>query len=42
MAGGLHVGDVAVEIPVDAPFTEGIYTGTVITESLRPMSLLLQ
>ena len=42
VAGGLRIGDVAVEIPVDAPFTDGVYAGTVVTESLRPMSLLLQ
>lgn len=42
VTGGLRIGDVAVEIPVDAPFSDGIYAGTVITESLRPMSLLLQ
>ena len=42
VASGLSIGDVAVAIPVDAPLADGIYTGTVITESLQPISLLLQ
>lgn len=46
VAGGLHVGDIAVEIPMDfsegLPLSAGIYTGTVVTESLQPISLLLQ
>ena len=42
VAGGLGIGDVAVAIPVDAALASGIYTGTVVTESLQPMSLLLQ
>ena len=42
VAGGLGIGDVAVVVPVDADLDAGVYTGTVVTESLRPMSLLLQ
>ena len=42
VAGGLGIGDVAVAIPVDAPLSDGVYAGTVVTESLQPISLLLQ
>ena len=42
VAGNLSIGDVAVAIPVGATLSQGVYTGTVVTESLRPMSLLLQ
>ena len=42
IAGSLEIGDVAVEIPLNAQLEEGIYSGTVITESLQPISLLLQ
>lgn len=42
VAGKLSIGDVAVEIPIDAALADGIYAGTVITESLQPISLLLQ
>ena len=42
VAGALNVGDVAVEIPVDAPLSEGVYAGSVVTESLQPISLLLR
>ena len=42
VAGGLHIGDVAVEIPVEAGLPEGIYTGSVTTESLKPITLLFQ
>lgn len=40
--GGLQPGDMAVEVPVEAALADGVYTGVVVTESLRPISLLLQ
>ena len=40
--GNLQMGDVTVEVPVEASLSDGIYTGTVVTESLQPISLLLQ
>ena len=42
VAGGLHIGDVAVLIPVEAGLPQGIYTGSVTTESLQPITLLIQ
>ena len=42
VAGGLNVGDMAVEIPVDAALAGRVYTGSVTTESLQPISMLLQ
>ena len=42
VASGLGIGDVAVLIPVDAQLDDGIYQGSVQTESLQPISLLLQ
>ena len=40
--GNLQTGDVTVEVPVEAALSDGVYTGTVVTESLQPISLLLQ
>ncbi|MBO4836864.1 MAG: hypothetical protein J5564_04145 [Clostridia bacterium] len=40
-AGNLQAGQVMVLIPVLAELPAGIYTGTVILESLQPVSLLL-
>lgn len=42
VAGDFEIGDVAVEIPVETDFPEGIYTGTMTTESLQPISLLFE
>ena len=42
VASGLHIGDVAVLIPVEAGLPQGIYTGSVTTESLQPITLLIQ
>lgn len=42
LAGDLALGDLAVEMEIDAALTEGIYTGTVVTESLKPITLLFQ
>ncbi len=41
-AGGLSAGDLVILIPVDTDLAEDIYSGTVVTEDLRPISLLLQ
>ena len=40
--GNLQVGDMTVQVPVDADLSNGIYAATVVTESLQPASLLLQ
>lgn len=40
--GNLEIGDVIVGIPITADLPEGVYTGTVITETLQPISLLIQ
>ena len=40
-AGKLAVGDMTVNLPVLGDLADGVYTGTVITESLQPISLLL-
>ena len=42
LASGLNLGDVAIGIPVNAQLAEGIYQGSLLTESLQPISLLLQ
>lgn len=42
VAGRLNVGDVVVCIPLKADLAEGVYTGSVVTESLQPMSLLFR
>ena len=42
VASGLNLGDVAVEIPMTAELADGVYQGSVLTESLQPISLLLQ
>ena len=42
VAGGLNIGDVAVSIPVQASLADGVYQGSVRTESLQSISLLLQ
>ena len=41
-AGGLSAGDLVILVPVDTDLAEDIYSGTVVTEDLRPISLLLQ
>ena len=35
-------GDVMALIPLSGSLPEGVYTGTVVLESLQPISLLLQ
>ena len=42
LAGNLQIGDTTVVIPLDRAPEDGIYPGTVITESLQPIALLLQ
>ena len=41
-AGNLQEGDVVAKVAVDTDLTPGIYQGIVVTEDLRPMSLLLR
>ncbi len=41
-AGNLKAGDLAAKVAADTDLTLGIYSGTVVTEDLKPMSLLLQ
>ncbi len=43
VTGGLEVGDVTVAVPFASDrLPDGVYAGTVVTERLRPMSLLLK
>ena len=41
VAGKLDIGDMVVRIPLDGSLEDGIYTGTMVVESLNPISLLL-
>ena len=41
LAGDFKIGDIVYQIPVSESLDEGVYTGTVVTETLTPMSLLL-
>ena len=41
-AGNLEIGDVVFSFPVAPGLADGVYTGSVITESLSPLSLLLK
>ncbi len=41
-AGKMQLGDVMALIPLSGSLPEGAYTGTVVLESLQPISLLLQ
>ena len=40
VAGRLNIGDVVVRVPLSGTLAEGVYTGSVVTENLRPLSLL--
>ena len=42
VAGGLEVGDVIVQTALADGLAEGVYSGSVVTESLHPIKLLLQ
>lgn len=41
LAGNLSVGDIVYQIPVSESLDEGVYSGTIVTETLSPISLLL-
>lgn len=41
LAGNLRIGDIVYQIPVSESMEEGVYSGTIVTETLSPMSLLL-
>ena len=40
-AGDLDVGDIVYEIPIKEELSDGIYSATVVTETISPVSLLL-
>ena len=42
VGGDLNVGDVTVELEVDAALQDGVYSASVVTERLKPIALLLQ
>ena len=42
LAGGLEVGDMTVTLPLAEALEEGVYTATVVVESLKPIALLLK
>ena len=42
IAGRLNIGDLVVQVPLEAELADGVYAGEVMTESLRPISLLLK
>ena len=42
IAGRLNIGDLVVQVPLELELADGVYTGEVVTESLRPISLLLK
>ena len=42
LSGNLSMGDPVVEVPVIIDLPEGYYTGEVVTEDLKPISLLMQ
>ena len=41
LAGNLSIGDIVYQVPVSDSMEEGVYSGTIVTETLSPMSLLL-
>lgn len=41
LAADLSIGDVVYEIPMDGNLKNGVYSGVVATETLSPISLLL-
>ena len=41
LAGNLSIGDIVYQIPFSESMEEGVYSGTIVTETLSPMSLLL-
>ncbi len=42
LAGDLSIGDIVYKIPLSQDLTEGVYSGTIVTETLSPISLLLK
>ncbi len=41
LAGDLSIGDIVYKIPLSAHIPEGVYSGIIVTETLSPLSLLL-
>ncbi len=41
LAGNLNIGDIVYRIPLSDTLPEGVYSGTIVTETLSPFSLLL-
>ncbi len=41
LAGKLSAGDIVYPIPVSSHLEDGIYTGTIVTEKINPISFLL-
>lgn len=41
LAGDLNIGDIVYKIPLSQQMPEGVYSGTIVTETLSPLSLLL-
>ena len=41
LAGDLSIGDIVYKIPLSQKIPEGVYSGTIVTETLTPLSLLL-
>lgn len=39
LAGNLKAGDIVYRIPLEQPLPEGTYTGTLVTETMSPISL---
>ncbi len=42
LAGNLQAGETTVKVRLEPAPADGVYTGTVVTESLQPIALLLQ
>lgn len=40
LAGNLKTGDIVYPIPVKSELNDGVYTGTIVTESISPISFL--
>ena len=40
LAGELHVGDIVYKIPLSENIPEGVYSGSIVTETISPFSLL--
>ena len=42
IAGRLSVGDVVAQVPLEAQLEDDVYTGILVTDSLKPITLLLR